>query len=404
MSLTDTNFHGGKSKKLYEYEYKNREQGLTKLWLAWPDDKKVKEAQVTRPPNLLSSSLDQRIAYYELKEGEEIRLSFKSGAYNPEDSSNTMTNETRIFYLRSTVLSPISEEIRGLALEITTGAKGARDKAELLFHYLVDNYQYVYPPRVRGATAFLKEKKGDCGEYSFLYTALCRALNIPCRTIVGSWAVGKMQAHVWNEVYIEETGWIPVDCSMAYIQKKKKLQFLFSDVRTLPWKKYFGTTEGQRIVFSTDGEIPLEPIYIDVEINKASNRNSFFNIEGKPFHWGYEAINGAAPYMQPAYIRFDEKNLQGDSKIDNRSYLGEWKVKETGFRRVTFLLKRLSVFLAGFCFILGLLIDNPILDITTSVALVLVAVSFTLRGERPLLFGVLTVFLLLSFMSVLNGG
>lgn len=401
MSITDSNFKSEKSKIIYEY--KNREQGLTKLWLAWPDENKVKEVQVSRPPDDLSVSVDQEIAYYELKEGEQIQLSFKSGAYHPEDSSEILANEARTFYLRSTVLSPLTEEIRGLALEITTGAKGACDKAELLFYYLVDNYEYVYPPKTRGATAFLDEKKGDCGEYSFLYTALCRVLNIPCRTIVGSWAVGKMQAHVWNEVYLEETGWIPVDCSMAFLQKKKKLQFLFSDIRTLPWKKYFGTTEGQRIVFSTDGEIPLEPTYIEIEANSLSNRNIFFKIEGRPFHWGFEAINGSAPYMQPSYVRFDERNLQEGTKIDNRSYLGEWKIKETGLRRVSFLLKRISIIVAVLGFILGLFLDNRILDITASFALVLVAVSFIIRKERPLLFGVLTVFLLLSFMSVLNG-
>lgn len=389
-----------KSKVKVTYEYKNRESGSTKLWLAWPHSKMVEDLNTTRPPSKLTTIAEQEIAYFDLREGESVQLSYSVGKYVGNRSS--LTQEARDFYLRSTRLSPITDEMRVLAQEITAGSRTAHARAERLFYYLVDQFQYVYPPKSRGSQAFLLARKGDCGEYSFLYTALCRTLKIPCRTVVGSWAVGKMQAHVWNEVYIEGTGWIPVDCSMGYIQKKKKWQFLFSDIRTLRWRKYFGSTEGQRIIFSYDAEIPLEPAYVGIEDERL--QTSFFSIDGKPFYWGYQTLDGAAPYMQPAYPRFNEKNLlEKREKTDEKSYLGEWQAKETGFRRFAFLLKRLSIPIVLITVLLGLLMDQKMIDVVQGLALFLAAGSFLARGERPLLYGVFMVLFLLGFLSVISG-
>lgn len=382
------------------YEYKNRESGSTKLWLAWPHNKMAEDLNTSRPPSKLTTIVDQEIAYFDLDEGESVQLSYSVGKYTRNGS--LLTQEARAFYLRSTRLSPITDEIRVLAQEITAGSRTEHESAERLFYYIVEQFQYVYPPKSRGSQAFFIERRGDCGEYSFLYTALCRALNIPCRTVVGSWAVGKMQAHVWNEIYIEGTGWIPVDCSMAYIQKKKKWQFLFSDIKTISWRKYFGTTEGQRIIFSYDAEIPLEPAYAELE--NESLQNSFFSIEGKSFYWGYQALDGAAPYMQPAYPRFSEKNLMDPTKkMDERSYLGEWKVKETGIRRVAFLLKWICIQIVLITVILGLFMNQKMLDIAQNLALFLAAGSFLARGERPILYGLFTVLFLLGLLSVISG-
>ena len=137
---------------------------------------------------------DDNLAYFELKAGEELVVSWTAEDYLPRKEE--LSAEKRSFYLRSTILCPITEENEKIARGKTAGAESDREKAEMLFHYLVEQFTYVYPPKSRGAVDFLRDKKGDCGEYSFLYSALCRSLGIPCRTIVGSWSVGKMQAHV----------------------------------------------------------------------------------------------------------------------------------------------------------------------------------------------------------------
>jgi len=175
------------------------------------------------------------------------------------------------------------------------------EKARAIFYYIVENYRFVYPPSCRGVKSFLEIKEGDCVEFSFLFTALCRALKIPARTVVGSWAYGEMNGHVWNEFFIEGEGWIPVDTSMANVQKQQPFSLFGTALKTLQWKKYFGKTEGQQIVFSKDAEIELVPAYKDEE--EAIIVNPMV-INGENFGWGQQSLNGCAPYIQPIYIKF----------------------------------------------------------------------------------------------------
>lgn len=110
-----------------------------------------------------------------------------------------LSETEKAYYLRSGTLIVVDSNMKDLALQITDQANTVTEKAEAIFYYLVNEYKYVYPPKSRGSQSFLKTKQGDCGEYSFLFTSLCRSLGIPSRTIVGTWANGKMNAHIWNE-------------------------------------------------------------------------------------------------------------------------------------------------------------------------------------------------------------
>ena len=64
----------------------------------------------------------------------------------------------------------------------------------------------------------LKRGTGSCSEYSFSYIALCRAAGIPAR-YVGSLVVRGDDAsyddvfHRWNEIYLANYGWVPVDAN-----------------------------------------------------------------------------------------------------------------------------------------------------------------------------------------------
>ncbi len=57
-------------------------------------------------------------------------------------------------------------------------------------------------------------RKGDCSEHSQLFTALARAVGIPCRTVGGLIYLGdeflEFGLHAWNEVAIGGI-WVPVD-------------------------------------------------------------------------------------------------------------------------------------------------------------------------------------------------
>lgn len=117
------------------------------------------------------------------------------------------------------------------------------------------------------------------------------------------------------------------------MQKKKKFQFLFSNVRIFKWTRYFGELEGQRVIFSYDAEIDL-PIFCnthgDVLQRAAYPPIAPFQVNGIPFYWGYESIDGHAPYLQPIYPQFAEENLTVLPKKNAKDYLGQWKITETG--------------------------------------------------------------------------
>lgn len=58
--------------------------------------------------------------------------------------------------------------------------------AEDIFHWVADNVQYAgYLKNDRGALYALRNKKGDCTEFMYLFVALCRVNHIPARGIGG---------------------------------------------------------------------------------------------------------------------------------------------------------------------------------------------------------------------------
>ena len=384
-----------------EYTYRSVNKGVTRVWITLPLDAPAKI--LTHEADMTSVDAGQnKMYYFTLKEGEVFQFKYSVDT-DQQDTQKHLSEEEKTFYLRSGILVVVDEEMMDLAESLTAQAATVTEKARAIFDYLVDDYKYVYPPKSRGSRSFLQTKKGDCGEYSFLFASLCRSIGIPCRTVVGSWANGKTNAHVWNEFFVEDTGWLPVDCSVAYMQKNKKSQFLLGNNRTLHWEQYFGRLENQRVVFSKDAELVLNPSFeeLDEQDFKEAEQKPYapFDVDGEPFYWSYQSLHGTAPYMQPIYAQFDRQNLLHQPSKDGRQYLGQWKVTETGLQRFFYLMKGVtfSVFLVGS--IVNLFIENRGLELLTSVAIVLTCASFAARKERTVLFSLATLYFLLIVVS-----
>ena len=98
-----------------------------------------------------------------------------------------------------------------------------------------------------GAKYLLEKGIGECGDYSALFIAFCRAKGIPARAVVGYWAeTGNDQTHVWAEFYLQEIGWIPVDATIGQQRPAERAY-------------YFGNMDNQRIILSKGFNIPLVP-------------------------------------------------------------------------------------------------------------------------------------------------
>lgn len=84
--------------------------------------------------------------------------------------------------------------------------------AENIFNWVAGNVQFIgYIKKERGALYALSNKKGDCTEFMYLFTALCRAVKIPARCIGGyiakeSSILKPGYYHNWAEFY-EDGAW-----------------------------------------------------------------------------------------------------------------------------------------------------------------------------------------------------
>lgn len=90
---------------------------------------------------------------------------------------------------------------------------------------------------------------GDCGDYAYLFVALCRAEGIPSRIVAGTHAIGSEEwdfkyTHLWAEFYLPNYGWITVDPTRQnYFAKITNDRLIFSKGSTsikeknieMPW-------------------------------------------------------------------------------------------------------------------------------------------------------------------------
>jgi transglutaminase-like putative cysteine protease len=92
-------------------------------------------------------------------------------------------------------------------------------KAKRLFNFVVDR-MIGFTEGINDALGAFNSQQGECGGYSNLFIALCRAVGVPARPITGiaeikegsyHWANGDVHTHMWAEFYLPNYGWIPAD-------------------------------------------------------------------------------------------------------------------------------------------------------------------------------------------------
>ena len=107
-------------------------------------------------------------------------------------------------------------EIQELASRLTEGSKDFWEAAKRLSQWVADSIS----GSIMGGSALetLHRGNGACGSQSLLLAALCRASGIPARVVWGCVYTpqydGSFGHHGWNEVYMGEAGWIPVDATL----------------------------------------------------------------------------------------------------------------------------------------------------------------------------------------------
>ncbi len=98
--------------------------------------------------------------------------------------------------------------------ELTAGAKDSWEAARRLSSWVAEEIGYDIPGGASARNTY-DVREGECGAHSRLFAAFCRGVGIPARVVWGCMYVpnlgGSFGQHAWNEVYMGEIGWIPLD-------------------------------------------------------------------------------------------------------------------------------------------------------------------------------------------------
>lgn len=193
-------------------------------------------------------------AYYDVtgyKPGRTLKVTverkFEVKTYEEEisvRSDSTADEESKLFVEPQLRVDSDDAKIIALAKELTDGISSDYKKAQAIFEYVNTNLEYNTSSNYanKGSISALETKKGVCEEFATLYAALCRAVDIPCRLVEGFRYEKKLVKesdvvldndtgeyvmsepvyeyeiinHVWNEVYFDDYGWVPVDTCVIY--------------------------------------------------------------------------------------------------------------------------------------------------------------------------------------------
>ncbi|MBN2738093.1 MAG: IPT/TIG domain-containing protein [Spirochaetales bacterium] len=172
-------------------------------------------------------------------------------------------------------------------------------KARLIYDYLISWLVFDNDSRsIPDIEAFFAQEKPVCNslDYTVLYTALCRAVDVPTRPCAGfliTTESGQRKgiSHYWIEFYVENFGWVPVDILLGSGVRFGSFPTQL-DVR----EYYFGNLDSNHLTLSKgifhvnkkspDGKVvaflnypSLQTIYEESTGNLQSYRSSWADIE-----------------------------------------------------------------------------------------------------------------------------
>ena len=109
---------------------------------------------------------------------------------------NKLKSDVRQFISPSPKIESNETKIRDLARDTTKDKETAWEKVEAIYDCARSKVKYQNGP-LKGALQALKDGTGDCEEITSLIIAMCRAINVPARTV---WVPG----HCYPEFYLQD--------------------------------------------------------------------------------------------------------------------------------------------------------------------------------------------------------
>ena len=169
-----------------------------------------------------------------------------------------------------------------------------------LYAYFKAHGRYTYPPVTAWSSAACCQRlRTDCGGFSLVFAAACRANHIPARLLVGQCFKARKladgtvaltdgrQAHVIAEFFDPQIGWIPEDISSTFLKTPG-----YSDLN------FFGRDPGYFFAWHVDTDFHFDtPRKPDAHVQWIQNPNLWFSEnaddanDSVSHHWDIEKLN-----------------------------------------------------------------------------------------------------------------
>lgn len=131
--------------------------------------------------------------------------------------------DIRVYLGPSDTINVNSPMLKKLAASLK--GKDSMTTARNILGWMKKNIEYKLEKKsiteldFKSVDEIIERKHAECRGYAVLFTALCRAAEVPARPIwgvacvyeTGNRQAGKLVSHNWAEIYVNGVGWVPVD-------------------------------------------------------------------------------------------------------------------------------------------------------------------------------------------------
>lgn len=146
------------------------------------------------------------------------------------------SNNTSRWVLPSYYIDSDNEEIKAKAIELTKSSTSDFMKARQIHAFVCSHIRFVSDlghTYFHKASTTLDLKKGNCMNFSRLFVALCRAANVPARTVWGivyGYGSGSRANynyhHQWAEILDQDNNWRVTDLTMTKVFDINDIRYL----------------------------------------------------------------------------------------------------------------------------------------------------------------------------------
>jgi transglutaminase-like putative cysteine protease len=138
-----------------------------------------------------------------------------------------------------------SDRFSYMAAEITQYFNLGYAQVEGIRQWVRNNveYQYGYSSSSSSACDINQSRIGVCRDFSHLCIALCRAINIPARMVVGYlYDLKPMDLHAWFEVYLDNQ-WFTFDATQQFAKGNRVVLAYGRDASDVAFATQFGNIQ-----------------------------------------------------------------------------------------------------------------------------------------------------------------